>query len=66
MNQSHKLEKVTLNLPIPIGYKFKSIQLEVTPGDYIISGSGVALVKSKIALKDKNFPGAYFIVIEPI
>ena len=66
MNQSKKIEKVTLNLPIPIGYKFKSLKLEVTPGEYIISGSGVALVTSKIDLKDKNFPGAYFIVIEPI
>lgn len=69
MSELFKSEKVTLNLPIPIGYRFKSLQLEVDKGEYVVSissNTGIMIVASKISLKDKNFKGTYFIVVEPI
>lgn len=70
MSELFKSEKVTLNLPIPIGYRFKSLQLEVDKGEYVVSVSSntdlMIIVTDKISLKDKNFKGTYFIVVEPI
>lgn len=64
--ESVEFETVKCIFAIPKGFKFKKMQLILNVGDLFVIGDRVELAKHAVKLQDKNFPEAFFLIVERI